>query len=262
MKARRMHYWPKTLRLHRLFVLCACLLLVLQTMIIHAQQPPTESSEYRIKPDVLNSGGQDVSTSSEYFLSDSLGEPIVGHGDSAEYMLDSGYRQPSGADFLSMSCASSATIGTVVGTGQKTGSGVCVIGTDGASGYSLSWAILSGSGGMNTGSLISQFNDTIPPMSPAIANTPEAWSVAATDAAWGARLASASTDSAAEWGTDGLSEQWLNVSATHRTIITRSTPTSNEGSTEVLQFRSEVGSLKTQPLGTYQAVITLTVVGY
>lgn len=227
-----------------------------------AQQPPTESNEYRIKPDVINSGGADVSKSSNYLLSDSLGEPIVGYGESSDYKLDSGYRQPSASEFLSMSCSPVAVIGTVVGTGQKTGSGTCIVYSDASSGYNLGWAVLTGSGGTNTGYLINQYNDTIAPFSPAVADTPETWSVAAPDSEWGARLRSISSDVAAEWGTDAASEKWLNIRTSNRTIVTRSSATPQEGSTEIIQFRSEVGSSKLQPTGLYQATATFTVVGY
>ena len=229
---------------------------------VEAQQPPNQSDDYRIKPDVMNAGGSDVSKSNMYFLSDSLGEPIVGHGDSANYKLDSGYRQPSAAEFLSMSCSPVTVIGSVVGTGQKTGSGTCVVYTDAYSGYNLGWSVLTGSGGTNTGSLINEYNDTIAPYTPAVVDTPEPWSVPSTNAEWGGRLRSLSTDDAAEWGTDSISEQWLNIGTTHRTIVTRGNATLQEGSTEIVQFRSDIGSSVPQPTGVYQTTVTFTVVGY
>lgn len=220
------------------------------------------STDYRIGTDVIDAGGLDFSKSTHYFLSDSIGESVVGGGVGTDYQLDSGYRQPSAADFLSMSCASSVNVGSVVGTGQKTGSGTCTVFSDGYNGYNLGWAVFTGSGGVNTGSLISQFNDTISAYSPSVTNVPETWSVGASSAAWGGRLRSSSTDVAGEWGTDGSSDKWLNVKTSNRTIITRSNATPIPGSTEILQFRSEVGASKFQPTGTYQTSVTLTAVGY
>lgn len=227
-----------------------------------AQQPPNQSTNYRIKPDVINSGGQDLSKSSNYLLSDSLGEPIVGYGASNDYILDSGYRQPSAADVLAMTCSPVAVIGTIAGTGQKTGSGTCVVYSDASNGYNLGWAVLTGSGGTNTGYLINQYNDTIAPFTPAVSNVPETWSIAAAASEWGGRLRSSSTDTASEWGTDTSSELWLNIRTSNRTIVTRATPTPLAGSTEIVQFRSDVGASKLQPTGTYQTSVTFTVVGY
>lgn len=249
---------------HFLLPFFAIVFIVLAVHLDHtqAQQPPNQSDDYRIPSNVINAGGSDVSKSNVYLLSDSIGEPIVGYGSTDNYILNSGYRQPSAAEFLSMACSPMAVIGTVNGTGQKTGSGTCIVYTDAYSGYNLGWAILSGSGGVNTGSLISEFNDTIAPFTPAVANTTETWSVPVADSEWGARVRSVSSDAAAEWGTDASSEKWLNISTTNRTIITRASSTLQVGSTEIIQFRSEVGNSKIQPSGVYQATVTLTVVGY
>lgn len=219
-------------------------------------------TDYRIGTDVIDAGGVDLSKSNNYVLSDSIGESVVGDGIGSRYRLDSGYRQPSASDFLSMSCAGSATIGSVAGTGQKTGSGACTVTTDASSGYALGWAVLTGSGGVNTGSLINQYNNTISPYSPSVNNVPETWSVGASSAAWGGRLRSSSTDSASEWGIDGSSEKWLNIRTSNRILTTRSNATLITGSTEILQFRSEIGSSAFQPTGNYRATVTLTVVGY
>ncbi len=220
------------------------------------------TANFRIPFDVNNAGGADVSKSNMYLLSDSLGEPIVGFGSTNNYILNSGYRQPSASEFLSLSCSAMVEIGSVVGTGQKTGSGTCIVSTDAYSGYSLGWAVLSGSGGTNTGHLINQYNDTIAPFTPSVLNVPETWSVASTDAEWGARLRSSSTDSGSEWGTDAASEKWLNIATSNRTIVTRTSSTLYEGSTQIIQFRSDIGAAKLQPTGTYLATVTLTAVGY
>ncbi len=120
------------------------------------------SNKDRIRPDVINGGGLDFSKSTNYLLSDSIGESVVGYGGTTNYTLNAGYRQPSASDYISLSCSPTATIASAA-VGQKTGSGTCVVYTDAYSGYNLSWAILSGSGGTNTGYLINQYNDAIAP---------------------------------------------------------------------------------------------------
>lgn len=220
------------------------------------------ATNYNIPFDVLDSGGADVSKSGSYFLSDSIGEPIVGYGATSNYILNSGYRQPSAAETLSITCSSTANIGSVAGTGQKTGSGTCIVSTDAYNGYNLGWSVPTGSGGTNTGYLISQYNDTIAPFTPVVTNVPETWSVLASDAEWGGRVRSMSTDSAPEWGTDAVSEKWLNIATSNRSIVVRTSATPLAGSTEIIHFRSEVGSSKLQPTGLYEAIVTFTVVGY
>lgn len=440
-------------------------LLALTAGTAYASQAATN---YFIPMDVIDAGGSDVSKSNNYLLSDSVGEPAVGFGASTNYILNSGYRQPSAADFLSLTCSPTATIGFVAGTGQKTGSGTCVVYTDAYGGYSLSWAVRSGSGGTNTGYLTSQYNKTIAPFDfsrsglvgywkmdetvagstvkdssgngyngtpsgtagannlpqpdtalpgntnfydirglnfdgtddkvslsampsttttftlsfwikpnaqstnygtifsqdsfigfwyrgsaagasagkmsffysstdhlnstpltdgawqhfaavvsagsvtfylngvqdgtatsaiaftpnnigndpsselfkgtldemrfynralsaaeiKALANTPHTWSVAATANGWGSRLSSRSTDTHSKWGTDGASDKWLNIGDGSYSVITRGSATTQSGSTEILQFRAEVGSSVLQPTGTYKATATFTVVGY
>lgn len=96
-------------------------------------------TNYGIPFDVMNAGGADVSKSNLYLLSDSLGEPIVGFGASTKYILNSGYRQPSASDFISVSCSDIVNLGSVVGTGQKTGTGTCTVYTDAYDGYRMVW---------------------------------------------------------------------------------------------------------------------------
>jgi hypothetical protein len=221
-----------------------------------------DSADYRIPSDVMNAGGADLSHSLNYLLSDSIGESVVGHGASDRYKLDSGYRQPSAADFLSMTCSVSVDVGSFAGTGQKTGSGTCAVFSDAYSGYNLGWAVLTGSGGTNTGYLISQYNDTVAPFTPSVANVPDTWSVIASDSEWGGRVRSVSTDAAAEWGTDASSEKWLNIATLNRSIVTRSNSTLQSGSTEIIQFRAEIGASHFQQTGVYRATVTFSVVGY
>ncbi len=223
---------------------------------------PLLSSDYKLRPDVVDSGGADWSKSGNYRLSDSIGEAVIGHGAANEYNLDSGYRQPSAADIISLSCSPTAALGTVVATGQRTASGTCIVLTDAFNGYQLSWRVRSGSGGALTGYLISQNEDFIGPFTPPTPNVPATWSVAGADSEWGGRLRSSSTDTAAEWGIDGVSDKWLNVgTGSTRVIASRNSATPLAGSVQIVQFRSEIGGSHFQASGTYQATVTFTVVG-
>ncbi|OGJ60368.1 hypothetical protein A3A67_02190 [Candidatus Peribacteria bacterium RIFCSPLOWO2_01_FULL_51_18] len=114
--------------------------------------------------------------------------------------------------------------------------------------------------GSDSANMVSEYGDTIAPYTPAVAETAETWSVAATDSEWGGRLSSDSTDTASRWGTDDSSEKWLNIPTTNYTIVTRSSRTEGNGSTELLQYRAEVGASKHQPTGKYSATVTVTAV--
>ncbi len=222
-----------------------------------------DSLLYRVPTDVMDSGGGEGAQSANYILNDSIGEPIVGHARTSNYFLESGYRKPSAAEFLSVACGTSVSLGSMLPGQQKTGSVSCTVYSDAVNGYSMSWSVPTGSGGVNTGSLISEYNTTIPPYSPAIANTPETWSVASNTAEWGGRLQSSSTDTSVEWGTDSSSEKWLNVEKiTPRTIVARSSATPLSGSVQNIQFRTEQGSSSVLVNGTYRATVVITVIGY
>jgi hypothetical protein len=215
-----------------------------------------------LRPDVVDSGGNDWSKSGNYRLSDSIGEAVIGHGAANEYTLNSGYRQPSAAESISVTCSATAAMGSVVGTGQRTASGTCIVLTDAYNGYQLGWKVRAGSGGTLTGYLISQNEDYIGPFTPPVANVPATWSVAGADSEWGARVRSNSTDTAAEWGVDGVSDKWLNVgTGSTRTIISRNSATPLAGSTEIIQFRAEIGGSHFQASGDYLTTVTFTVVG-
>lgn len=223
----------------------------------HAQTRP-QSDTYFIPSDVQPVGGGEAAKSTNYTLDDTIGEVNIGTGTSDAYDLGAGYRQTL-ETFLSLSCSPDPIdIGTITFSGQKTGSGTCIVITDAEAGYSLAWSITTGSGGTNTGHLISADEDTIAPFEPADEGVPEAWSVAVNDARWGGRLSSESTDTDAKWGVDDVSDAWLNVGPASYTIVTRTTRTDPAGSIEILEFRSEIGAQKVQPAGEYNATATFT----
>lgn len=166
---------------------------------------------------------------------------------------------------ISLSCDSSVALGTITDTGD-TGVYVssratsCSVTTGNAAGYSLQWQITTGSGGTNTGYLISQNEHVITPYTPAVAGTPETWSVSAGASEWGGRLSSTSTTfSSATWGPDGSNQKWLNIS-TGATVIANRTSATNGSDTENIGFRAEIGSQATQPAGTYKATVVFTAI--
>jgi hypothetical protein len=226
--------------------------------VANAQTVRPESTNYWMPSDVQPVGGGEAAKSTYYILDDTIGEANIGPNRSDNFDLNAGYRQTVNDAFLSLDCTDLVNIGTLTISGQKTGNISCTVITDADAGYSLSWRVATGSGGTATGYLINENEEVIAPFTPTVAGTPQTWSVAATDARWGGRLSSASTDTDVKWGTDSSSEKWLNVGTGSYTVVSRGTRTSVSGSTETFQFRAEIGSQKIQPAGTYRATVTLT----
>ncbi len=208
--------------------------------------------------DVQAVGGGEAAKSTLYMLDDTVGEANIGPSRSNTYDLNAGYRQTVADAYIALTCDDTTDLGTLVSTGQKTGNISCTVITDAEAGYNLAWVVSTGSGGTSTGYLISELENTIAPFTPTVAGTPQTWSVANNDARWGGRLSSTSTDTDVKWGTDSVSEKYLNVGTGSYTIVSRATRTSVSGSIELLQMRAEIGSTKVQALGTYKATVTLT----
>ncbi|MEK7591290.1 MAG: hypothetical protein AAB489_03740 [Patescibacteria group bacterium] len=172
------------------------------------------------------------------------------------------------------------TIGSI-GVGQDTGNYAttkdihCNVKSNNSAGYTLAWRITTGSGGTSTGYMISQFEDKISPFRYNNSNDSELtatqWStnVAATDADWGARLSSTSSSFSedhasrqitnSEWGADGGSEKWARVASGSSVIFASSTnETTDAGDDHFVGFRTEIGSSRMQPSGTYQVEVDFT----
>jgi len=237
------------------------ILIVLSLLIVrvaNAQTVRPKASNYVMPTDVQAVGGGEAAKSTFYILDDTVGEAGIGAGRSTNYDLQAGYRQAVADAYLAFSCDDSTDLGTFSITGQRTGSVSCNVVTDAEAGYSLVWEVRTGSGGTNTGYLINERENVIAPFTPSVAGTPETWFVTSNDARWGGRLSSTSTDTDVKWGTDTSSEKWLNVGTGSYAIVSRSSRTALVGSTEVIQFRAEIGAIKIQPPGIYEATVILT----
>jgi hypothetical protein len=144
----------------------------------------------------------------------------------------------------------------------------CRIVTNNITGYTLGWRVVSGSGGTATGYLISQFEDTIAPFGTGSAsNYTKAWELNPSgnqnDSRWGGRVSSTSSGSDVapmQWGTDGVSEKWARVKTGATLTIRQSTTQAQSGSGDLIKigFRAQIGTLKSQPTGTYQTTVTFT----
>lgn len=210
-----------------------------------------------------------------YLMAAVVAEPMRGFASAVE----SAVIQVSVAAGIGLSCDANGdnrhgsgetlSLGTITFTGDT---GVyndsravrCRVVTNNITGYTLGWRVLTGSGGTQTGHMISQFEDIIPAFGTGSAsNTTATWSVATNDARWGGRVSSTSSGSDVApmlWGTDAASEKWARVKTGATLTIRQSTTQSQGGSGDLIKigFRAQIGALKAQPTGTYQATVTFT----
>ena len=103
-----------------------------------ANDDVTQSTNYGIPTDVLAAGGGELALSSNYQLSDTIGEANIGFSRTSLYTLGAGYRQTE-SSFVSLGCGDLANLGTLSGGEGQLGNTIdCTVIADGA-GYSLSW---------------------------------------------------------------------------------------------------------------------------
>ena len=216
------------------------------------------SANYSINSDVIGSEGG-FGSSTNYQVNDTMGEVGTGDSLSASYGNQAGFWSAASMATISITAPSDVTMGAITGTGQSalaTNSATWNIKTNNFSGYSLSWQA-------STAAMTSS-TDTVAAYTPAIASTPETWSVASTDSEWGAHLGSASTTvNTTTWGAldTYAGGKWLNVNNTASfTIASRATKTLSTGDDEIVHFGAEIGASSFQPTGTYTVNVTMTAV--
>lgn len=215
------------------------------------------STNYKVPSDVFGDGGG-WGSSANYGVQDTIGEDIIGPGSSANYAVNAGFWQANMFATISLDCDHTVAMGSIPGSGQSpltTNSSTCTVITDNGTGYSLSWKASSAA--------MLSASDSFPAYVPGTPNVPETWSVANTDAAWGAHLGSTSTTvNTSTWGAADsyAGGKWLNVATSDFTIASRGNPTSLSGDTEVVWFGAEIGSSKIQPSGNYAVTVTMTAV--
>lgn len=142
----------------------------------------------------------------------------------------------------------------------------CRVSTNNATGYTLGWRVLTGSGGSMTGHLINQNENIIAAFGTGSAsNYTKAWELplGTNDSRWGGRVSSTSSGSnvgSMDFGTDSSSEKWARVSTGSSVTIRQSNTQSQSGSGDLIKvgFRVQVGATKIQPSGTYRTTVTFT----
>lgn len=220
------------------------------------------STNYRLERDSLNVGGL-LATSTNYRIEDTAGEVGTGLGTSTTYNLYAGYQQfDVTASTLTISAPADVTLSPAISDtdgGTADGSATWTVITDNAAGYSLtikasvSPALVSGGDSFADYSPVGAAPDFIfgvDASESAFAYSPEGTDLADNFKDDGLACNTGSSDTAdACW--DGLS--------TGATMIAQAGSSNDPVGTETtVKFRAAAGASKSQPGGSYQAVITVT----
>jgi len=220
------------------------------------------STSYRIQADSINIGGV-LSTSTSFRAEDTLGESGVGTSSSASYNIKAGYQQMQ-QTYLAVTVPSNVSLSPnipTLGGGAANGVASWTVTTDNISGYSMSIRS-SGAPAMISGA--NSFLDYVPAGAPPdfTFTTPSAsrrfgFSPEGTDISQRFRDNGAVCNAGA---LDTTSACWDPLAASPANIASRATPNHPLGTLTTVRFRAESGATNVQPVGSYQATTTLTVI--
>ena len=220
------------------------------------------STNYLIQTDSVNIGGT-LSTSTSYRAEDTLGESGVGTSSSASYQVKAGYQQMQEV-YLAISVPGNITLLPsipTVGGGVADGSAAWTVTTDNAAGYTMN---ITASATPALVSGVDSFADYVPAgASPDFTFTTGAAAANFGFTPEGTDIVQNYKDNGAACNVGGLdtaSACWDGPSTTPLTIVTRTTPNHPAGTATTLRFRAASGAANVQPLGTYTATATLTVI--
>jgi hypothetical protein len=223
-----------------------------------------QSTSYKIDSDSINVGGTENSISSNYTLSDTVGEVGTGNSTSVSYNLYAGYRSMTGA-YVAISAPADVTMSPAINGltgGTSNGQAAWTITTDAPGGYTL--AVKA-----STNPALKSSNDSFADYTPVSGAVPDfAFSIATTDSEFGFTpegsdivqkykdnfiLLSCNTGSS-----DTANSCWYNFSTTDETISQSTAANNPTGTMTTVKMRSQSGTSHIQTSGTYTATITAT----
>lgn len=219
------------------------------------------STNYVIEADSVNSGGG-LSASPSYSIEDTVSESGVGVSASASYAVKAGYQQMRDV-YLSVTLPGNVTLlpnMPSVGGGTADGTTGLTVTTDNLAGYAMnirastSPALVSGGDSFADYVPSGAFPDlsfVTPPASSRFGFTPE-----------GADIVPSFRDDGVSCGIgagDTPSACWQGLSTTPLSVVARATPNHPTGSVTTLRFRAQADAAYIQPAGSYQAVVSVTV---
>jgi hypothetical protein len=220
-----------------------------------------ESATYKIQTDSLNFGGME-SNSSEYKLSDSLGEIGTGYSNSSNYYLHAGYWQMQ-ESFISISVPSDLAMTSMGGisVGSSEGSMSWLVITDNTAGYSMTIA-------SSTSPTLKSSNDSFADYSPVTVEPDYTFINASNSSSFG--FSPEGVDVTTRFRDNGsacnlgeletVGKCWDGISLTSKIIAGSNSSNMPSGSNTVVRFRAENGDAHIQTSGEYSATITITAI--
>lgn len=242
----------------KLFQLQFAVLIIIPSFAFSAAM---QSSNYQIESDSVNVGGTENSISTNYRLSDTVGEMATGNSTSTSYNLYAGYRQMTGS-YIAISSPSDVTMSPSLNGltgGTSNGSAIWTTTTDSPGGYTLSVK-------SSTNPALKSGNDSFADYTPAGANPDFTFSISAADSEFaftpeGSDIVQKYKDNSTSCNTgssDTADSCWYNFSTTNETVAQGSSSNSPTGTATTIKMRSESGASHIQTSGTYTATITAT----
>lgn len=221
-----------------------------------------EGTLYKIQNDSINIGGG-FSTSTNYYMQDTVGEVGTGYGTSSTYGVHAGYQQNFVETYITLSAEADVGLGSIGGLvgGIATGSSTWTVTTNNAAGYSLT-VVASTTPALKSGA--ASFADYAP-------GGPDPdfdFTVAASNSAFG--FSPEGVDVIQRFkdngsvcnagGSNTLDKCWDGLSTTPKSVATRNSSNHPLGSTTTLKYRVESGASHIQDAGAYSAVVTVTAI--
>jgi hypothetical protein len=218
------------------------------------------SGSYKIQSDSLNFGGG-LSTSTTYFIQDTVGEVATGESSSSNFKMKAGYQQMQ-ENILSMTVPTdvvmSPSIGGVTG-GTSNGSTTFTVITDNPAGYMVT---IKASSSPAMQSPLSTIADYVP----AGGNPDYTFSITPTISAFGFSVEGNDIDqkfkdngSSCNTGSgDTVDKCWAGLSTTQQTIVSRNSANQPSGTVTTVKFRAQSGSAHVQVEGIYVSTTTIT----
>lgn len=224
------------------------------------------NNQYYMQADSINFAGG-ASTSTLFYLEDTLGEVGTGYSTNTDYSLHAGFQQTGGERYLSLSAPIQVVMIPIIfgvsGGASSVVSTVHAI-TNNPDGYTLMVRASTSPALQSTSTGASFANYT-----PAVSSTPDFnWNVSAFDSEFGftadgpdiVELYRDNGSACNQTVDSGTAKTCWNALTNLNTNVCRSHSANDSfgGSSTILEFRAESGIHNIQPPGMYQSVVTLT----
>lgn len=220
-----------------------------------------QSGNYQIQSDSINIGGNDLASSSSYWVRSTLGETGTGESSSETYAVGAGYRQMQEI-YIALSGATDVTLSPEipgVTGGSSNGSTTVTVITDNPAGYALT-IVAENDPAMQLGA--NTIADHTPGSNPSYNFDQVAGQAYFGFSPEGADIVARFKDNGAACGTGGSLDTslkcWDGLDTTGKTIASGANPNHPDGATTTIRFRVNVGAQVNPVPGFYVATTTVT----